>query len=220
MDFATIALAASLGLGQVYVGGKCVGEDCLLATCRDYPANMVDGTDRPGFNGRLYLRRPVIGGLQGYHASGCDAPATYGAYGFEHELVWARVGHQPIALDPFTQLPRTMVRLERARATWLRQNGYTGGVRTFVNDAYLYQNVDEDGEAHASATPTPRATIKVPESWRRTPTLRVQADDLRPVVSMTELAQRDEEIEHDARPVVRADSTDDEAADETLTDAG
>jgi hypothetical protein len=93
-------------------------------------------------------------------------------------------------------------------------------VRTHVNDAYLYQNADDDGEAHASATPTPRATIKVPESWRRTPTLRVQADDLRPVVSMAELAQNDDEIENDARPVVRVESSEPEATDETLSDAG
>jgi hypothetical protein len=37
---------------------------------------------------------------------------------------------------------------------------------------------------------------------------------------MAELAQNDDEIENDARPVVRVESSEPEATDETLSDAG
>ena len=33
-----------------------------LATARPYPANIVDSTARPGFNGRVWIGREIVGG--------------------------------------------------------------------------------------------------------------------------------------------------------------
>jgi len=223
MNCAALALIASTSLGQVYVGGQCEGDDCYLATPRPYPANVTDSVHRPGFNGRLYVRRPVIGGIKGPYmrVHGEPGPEAYGAFGAEDSVVWARVNHQVIDLDPFTRLPSGLKHQERARQTWLRQYGFVGGVRTHVNDALLFE---DEGESHASA-PTPRATIKVPESWRRSPTLQVMGEDLRPVISMKEweAAQGETPAEIDLRPVVKLEEAEEEAAPaetETVADAG
>lgn len=203
MQIAAFTMAAAMSLGQVYVGGLCPGEERLLVTPPPYPGNMVDDVHRPGFNGRYYLRRPVIGGMAGPYAlarseQGAEA---YGAFGSESEVVWARVNHQPIALDPFTRLPSGMVLQERARELWLRQHGYTGGVRTHVNDLYVF---DGDESEEMASKPTPRATIQVPESWRRTPTLEVRRE-VRPAVRFEEVAGQAVAI--DMRPAVRLEET-------------
>lgn len=207
MDCAAIAVIASLALGQVPPDGWRVGDDVYLSTPRPYPANMTDSVRRPGFNGRLYLRRPIIGGTAGPYATPqpCPGAEAFGGYGSENDIAWARVNHQPIALDPFRRLPDQMQHQNMARQVWLRQYGFVGGVRTHVNDAYLLE-----AETVAEA-PKPRATIKVPADWRRTPTLNVRGHDPRPVISMSELASKGQAP--DRRPTVRLETVEETVAD-------
>ena len=77
-------------------------------------------------------------------------------------------------------------RLEAARNFWLKEQGYTGGVRTFVNDLYAWKQAEAKtaDETQASTTvPTPRATLTLPADMpiqRRR--IRVDAGDSQPVV--------------------------------------
>lgn len=207
MELAALALAASVSLGQVNVGGPCYSGHELLSTAPVYPAGIVDSVNRPGFNGRLYVRRPMVSNAPGPFAEsrGCPGPEAYGAWGVGDETVWCRVAGQTMALDPFTRVSAQMHHQEAARQLWLRQRGYVGGVRTHVNDAYLGQ---DEGEAHAGL-PQPRATITVPEGWRKTPTLEVRRE-VRPAIHIDEvMASR--EVAFRA-PVVRYESTTDRVA--------
>lgn len=115
----------------------------LLATKAAYPANMADGVDRPGFNGVEWSSRAIVGGVnqQGGYPYATDA-AAYGAYGAEDAVALVRVGPYVVPVDPWTPVeqdgPRetreVRERLERGRQEWLRERGFVGQVRTFVND--------------------------------------------------------------------------------------
>ncbi len=130
-----------------------------IATPATYPAGMADDVHRPGFNGRVWVSRPIIGGVQGPYATaeGMDAE-RYGAFGGEDATVYARVGHQAIAIDAFHPITKNgLRRLEAARNFWLKEQGYVGGVRTFVNEAYSVPAPQPHAEAPAPR-PAPRAT--------------------------------------------------------------
>jgi hypothetical protein len=157
-----------------------------IATPAPYPAAMADDVQRPGFNGRVWVSRPVIGGQQGPYASGCSCQAErYGAYGNENATVYVRVGGQVIGINAFEPITKNgLRRLEEARNFWLRENGYVGGVRTFVNDAYvkvaepIARASDSPAPARAGVSTKiePRATIQLPADMpRRSNRLRVDA---------------------------------------------
>ncbi|MCW5769765.1 MAG: hypothetical protein KIT19_13900 [Phycisphaeraceae bacterium] len=161
----------------------------MPASSARYPSSMVDDVRRPGFNGLIYSRRPVIGGVDAWAVeSGSPGADYYGAYGAENLAIGVVV--DPI--EPFNSFDYGIVspwqvandrsergsrvtnpynrarnragdRLERARHEWLRENGLTGGVRTHVNDATLHAPADR----RESALPTPRATIQIPEGEPR-----------------------------------------------------
>lgn len=155
-----------------------------IATRAPYPVAMADDVHRPGFNGRVWVSRAVIGGVQGPYANGCTEAERYGAYGNEDATVYARVGGQIIGINAFEPITKNgLRRLEEARNFWLKENGYVGGVRTFVNDAYIATPAPQAraGEssppaAQARGKIEPRATIQLPADMpRRGNRLRVDA---------------------------------------------
>lgn len=110
--------------------------------------------------------------------------ARFGAVGDEHRRVYARVGHSTISFSPWLMIEsRGLQNLEHLRVEWLRREGFTGGVRTFRNDA----GAAPEGEPATSAEPTPTGedfkiqpimVIPVPEGARRTPKYRVHAPSM------------------------------------------
>jgi hypothetical protein len=149
-----------------------------IATSAPYPAGMADDVHRPGFNGRLWVSRPIIGGMQGPYATEESLLAErYGGYGDEDSSVYARVGSLVVGINAFESIPQNgLRRFEQARNFWLQEQGYTGGVRTFVNDAYVWRKPDGEPRVESKAKPEPLATIRVPEDMpRRKNRLRVDA---------------------------------------------
>lgn len=152
---AVIAAAAACAASEDDIYG-------VLATRAPYPANAVDDVHRPGFNGRLFVTRPILGNQPGpFRADWPDpGPEWYGARGQERQLVYVRHGHVILALDPWTRVDFRP--FEDARNLWLKRYGYVGGVRTFVNDRYLADTAQE----YASGEPEPRAILRLRDRQR------------------------------------------------------
>ena len=177
-------VAGSLAVGQV--GHMQFVEpwvdDRPIATVPLYPVNMTDDVHRTGFNGRLWRSRPgmAYGPYSVY--SGNPGAESYGAYGEEDQLVYAKVGLMTIGISPWDRVePRGLRQLENARQFWLKEQGYVGGVRTFVNDAYIAQPTtvaladDVDPEVvKPRGLPEPRGIIELaPDMPRRGNRIRV-----------------------------------------------
>lgn len=152
-----------------------------IATEAPYPAGMADDVHRPGFNGRMWVTRPIIGGMRGPYPTDRSLLAErYGGYGDEGSTVYARVGSLAVGISAFEPITMNgLRRFEQARNFWLQEQGYTGGVRTFVNDAYVWRKPDGEARVDASATkPEPLATIKLRDDMpRRKNRLRVHATE-------------------------------------------
>jgi hypothetical protein len=97
-----------------------------LATRRAYPANVADDARRPGFGGRLWVSSSA-------HDVSEPGPKAYGAPANDDTVIYARVVNHAVSISPWQH--QEVRSLEAARQEWLKENGYTGGVRTFVNDA-------------------------------------------------------------------------------------
>lgn len=182
---ATLACGTVPPLGPQYLGPHA-RTNRPLATPALYPANLADDAHRPGFNGAVFRTRPIVGPGHGPYARvyGEPGPEYYGAWGEENQRVYVRVGHLVVSVSPWTRIPEEgLERLERARNDWLRERGYVGGVRTFVNDRFATAEV-----AAADGPPTPRATIEIPAEWRPKKRFQVQAGDR---VSLPPTAPRD-----------------------------
>lgn len=154
-----------------------------IATRAVYPAGMADDVHRPGFNGKLWITRPIMGGMHGPYATEEGLLAErYGAYGDEDAAVYARVGSIIVGISAFQAIPQNgLRRFEYARNFWLQERGYTGGVRTFVNDAYLFRKDDGSPRVEAGPHEGPLATIKLPDDMpRRKNRLRVQTTENNP----------------------------------------
>lgn len=134
------------------------GNGRSLATPRPYPAGRVDDVNRPGFNGREWIGRPIIGPRTSEWPLDWAAPgpAAYGADEFDGSSVYALVGQTVVAFSPWEAFEGIgLQHLEAARQDWLREQGFTGGVRTFRNEAY-------NGRTRIAAHKIePRATIQL-----------------------------------------------------------
>lgn len=76
-----------------------------------------------------------------------------------------------LGTNPATRaITKTQERLERARHRWLRENGWVGGVATFVNPP-------RDGAGGSAELPVPRATIRMPAGSSGGGNFRVEADE-------------------------------------------
>lgn len=172
MMFTALAVAATVVGGPFYsfrdiqphaysVGGR------MLATPLAYPAGRVDSVHRPGFNGLIWLGERFIGGEpdQVVLDWGSPGPTAYGASQFDAQRVYVHVGHVRFSISPWSHIGGdSLGYLENARNQWLKENGYVGGVRTFVNDLYLD---GEHGGRHASREIKPRAVIELPDDMPR-----------------------------------------------------
>jgi len=163
-----IALTAAVCAGpynrQIDSSGR------YLATRPVYPAATADDADRAGFNGRLWIGRPIIGPGRGRPLGLRDADrAAFGAGEEDFGRVYAVIGGQNVVgFDAFRPIREEgLDEFKAARAQWLDERNYTGGVRTHVNDAYLYQ-VDQSRDVRPLAGPiAPRATITLPPEMPR-----------------------------------------------------
>lgn len=116
-------------------------------------------------NGRLFISRPIIGGQPDAQRLGWGdpGPAAYGAAEDDFSQVYARTNTIVQTISPWISIPAGgLNHLEQARNQWLKENGYVGGVRTFVNDAYMPRQMASAEEAPARRQIMPRATIQVP----------------------------------------------------------
>lgn len=142
-----------------------------LATRAAYPAGRADDVRRPGFNGRLWLGERCIGGETPDWSSPAfwdwagPGPVAYGAVGSELQTVHARVGQLAVGINPWEAFNGAgMGDFDAARNEWLKERGYVGGVRTFVNDLYVDRYINPMTQRIAV---TPRATIELPADMPR-----------------------------------------------------
>ncbi len=119
-----------------------------------YPYARVDSTRRPGFGGRLWLTLPYMGGVDAFPSGQEDLAEAHGVIE-RGQVVRARVGELAVPISPWRRWDdRSYRRLEASRQQWLAENGFTGGVRTFVNDAnFDWNGTGAGGYEVAQATP-------------------------------------------------------------------
>lgn len=139
-----------------------------------HPYNRVDDTRRPGFNGRIWIgetftsqptpNRIVWPG---------PGPERYGAPNNLDPDVLVDVGPQVVRangpfntsgvrISPWVRVNgESLPRHERARAFWLREHGFTGGVRTHVNPHTLNSLLNGEEPPRRAEDIKPRATIQL-----------------------------------------------------------
>lgn len=113
-------------------------------------------------SGRVWAGPAVLGGLPPQPDIRWPdlGPQAFGREATAADLVFARVDTTVVAFSPWVRfLDDGNERLELARQQWLREQGYTGGVRTFVNPRTLAQPAPA---AAARAMPEPSAVIRRP----------------------------------------------------------
>ncbi len=153
-------------------------------------------------SGRLWIGRDFIGGVERPlpPVRREPGPGAYGASTHDFRLIAARINNSVVGINPWARIHGTgsLETLEAARNQWLRENGYVGGVRTFVNprhrETYLNSpagrrhapqvhphahraSVDHAPARTETRTPgeiRPRATIELPpDAPRFTPRMQV-----------------------------------------------
>ncbi len=147
-----------------------------LATPRAFPTNVTDSVRRPGFGGRVWVS-PAVGSFDNQE----PGASAYGAHVGDDTIIYGRIGHLAISISPWQAQPEP--RLEAARQEWLKENNFTGGVRTFMNDASpAAQEMASAGPAETPAggqirTPIqPRGVIEVsPEATKFRKRMQVRA---------------------------------------------
>jgi hypothetical protein len=146
-----------------------------LATPRAFPTNVTDSVRRPGFGGRMWISASV-----GSFDNQEPGPAAYGAHAGDDTVIYGRIGHLAISMSPWQE--QAEPRLEAARQEWLKENNFTGGVRSFVNDASpAAQAMASSGAPEVPSvrvrTPiTPRGVIEVsPEATKFRQRMQVRA---------------------------------------------
>lgn len=132
----------------------------ILATPAPFVPNRADDVRRPGFNGRVWVSRAFTNTPDRTWDVDAREPGTayYGAVPGESSRVYARVDQLVVSYSPWQRLGREgQARLEQARNDWLQERGYTGGVRTFINDHALRRAMAEHARASAA---TPAAQVE------------------------------------------------------------
>jgi len=152
----------------------------VLATAPAYPYNRADDSRRPGFNGRLWIGETFDNGYRETRAWGSPGPTYFGASDRHAPLAFVRIGTQVIAVSPWVSLDaQSFPAHERGRNAWLRERGYTGGVRTHVNPATLRNIVHAEHQAgmharteqaqNAQTAPDARGVLKLRHPRGATP---------------------------------------------------
>lgn len=193
MIIETLALAAAITASDPFnhpgytIPGGASGTR-LIDAPPPYPYARVDSTSRPGFGGRLWLSLPYMGGVEVYPTGNDDTAEAHGVIE-RGQTFNARVGELSVPLNPWrTWNDRSYPRLEAARQQWLAENGFTGGVRTFVNDANFnwtgagpgsYEVAQAQPARIDPATIQPRAIIELsPEVTKFRSRMHVNAGDV------------------------------------------
>ncbi|MFZ4574148.1 MAG: hypothetical protein ACOYN0_07105 [Phycisphaerales bacterium] len=168
LSLSVVVLAATLA--GPHTPGFSHGGQRSLATPRAYSAGIADSVRRHGFNGRLFVTLSSPGPVTHHFPTGSNAEA-YGAAGLDDARVLARVGTEVVGFTPWQAFDGDgMKRYESARQEWLKEHGFVGGVRTFVNDAFLATHLPAHASAQGSDQPAvaakkgkiePRAIIEL-----------------------------------------------------------
>ena len=90
---------------------------------------------------------------------------AYGAANAGNERVHVRVNNQKVSISAWQQVEgEGWANFERGRQQWLKERGYTGGVRTFVHPQRL-RDMQNSGATHVNpgqrGSPEPSATIQL-----------------------------------------------------------
>jgi hypothetical protein len=167
MGMAVASAPAQYWAGPVIADYRSTNRDRLLATPPPFPHGRADDTRRPGFNGRLWVGENFTNGFRNPLAWGDPGPTYFGSSDRHAPTAFVRIGTQAIAISPWISLDsQSFPTHEAGRGLWLREQGFTGGVRTHVHPSVI-QQVTESDNRHASAdtgkssVPQPRATIRV-----------------------------------------------------------
>ncbi len=194
MLLSTLGVVACLAVAQSPAQSACTGSAPACRTTAPSkaflasPAASVTGRPFIGRDGssKAATRSVNEGAIR--HGAGPDAPATIvvsvpGLFGFEQEP-------RRFEIDPFTPVEvrrgdnhwsnpfarsqeKLAARVEEARRSWLADNNYTGGIRTFASPAAEPKAADA---SDASASPRreaktrtiePRAVFELPADMPR-----------------------------------------------------
>lgn len=161
-------------MAQTYSGTPRQGER-HLATRPPYPERMADDVRRPGANGRHFVSRGFIGDPNGKYekrwplAWGDPGPAAYGADEEDSSVAYVRVADTAVSISPWEAVDLAGYQnLERGRQEWLKERGYTGGVRTFTNPVYRRRPADASlASSPRESLPKPRMIIDLPPDMPR-----------------------------------------------------
>lgn len=154
------AAAASAPAQHVHRGPVVHDRDAdrVLATRSPHYYNRTDDTRRPGFNGRLWISENFDRNVRNPVDWGAPGPTYFCASDKQAPLAFVKVGTQVIAVSPWVGLDEeSFPTHERGRQQWLRERGYTGGVRTHVNPAVLRDMLHAERPKHAPASRRERA---------------------------------------------------------------
>ncbi len=135
----------------------------MIANAEGFPTSQADSVRRSGFNGLVWRGEVYRNQPHGVNASGLEQ-ARVGAVHAGDATVYVRVGQLVVGINAWEV--QGDKRLEAGRQEWLKEHGYTGGVRTFVNDstrlARLAQADATGAEPPATNGPIqPRAIIEL-----------------------------------------------------------
>lgn len=178
--------------------GTRFGRDALLVTPAPFPPESADDASRPE-RSRVWIERVPVGSRTpiSEQTLGAPGPASYGAAPNAGEPVLVRIGHTPIAIDPFTRIDGggSLARLERARNIWLAEQGYVLHVRTHVNAAArpeAKQSKAGERETDGAELPKPRATIRLESDEPHTRPARLRVEVCPRVVEPSVVIAREE----------------------------
>lgn len=137
-----LGLASASACAQYRYLGYTVDEHRALATPSPIVYNRAMQWQGVETVGREWHGRALIGGVrpQMPFPWGTPGPAAYGAHEYDFRLAYARVGNVVVSISPWVEVPGSgsLARMEEARNLWLREQGYSGGTRTFRNTMYDY----------------------------------------------------------------------------------
>ncbi|MEL7474064.1 MAG: hypothetical protein AAGK04_12170 [Planctomycetota bacterium] len=157
----TALVASALLMGATGQTGYQANEARPIATPAPYPYNIVDSTSRPGFNGRLWVDRAIVGGAERVWPIGWGdpGPAHFGAAEYTNPIVYVRRDAVVIGVSAWERFDADQAYpVKEAQRFWLQEQNYTGGVRTHIAPA-VRQGVVESARPYVIE---PRARFRAP----------------------------------------------------------
>lgn len=176
----------------------------IVAAAAVFDSQVIPGHERPNsgvrqlatraperpVTGMLWAGRLVMGGVDLPEASTTEV--AHGAHNASTAIAYVRAGQLMVGINPWVELrARGLAHLEAGRQEWLAERGYTGAVRTFMNDANFvgaHEHMRHAAAPEAVDAPiVPRAVIELaPDAPRHRSRMRVEAPRVIRVLPMTE----------------------------------